>query len=79
LKEINNLADYAIVYHSVRESNFIPNISQMYETIAAVYTQAMRNAKCCKLSIPDAATTADAFRFLKEKRIIPLPALDHKT
>jgi hypothetical protein len=70
LDEINNIANYSIVYNSVRESDYIPNISKLHKIITNNYTQAMKNAKCYKLSIPEASTTSDAFNFLKEKGVL---------
>jgi len=71
LDEINNIANYSIVYNSVRQSDFIPNISQMYKIITTIYAQAMQKAICYKLSIPEASTTSDAFNFLNKKGIFP--------
>ena len=70
LDEINNIANYSIVYNSVRKSDYIPNISQMYNTIESIYAQSMQNARCYKLSMPETSTTFDAFTFLNQKGIL---------
>jgi hypothetical protein len=70
LDEINNLASYSIIYNSVHKSDFIPDISDLYNKISSIYINGMSDSKCYKLSIPEKATTADTKNFLNQKKII---------
>ena len=69
LDEINNLANTAIVAHSCKPSNFIPDIGCLYERITDIYSSAFSKANCYTIAIPRRATSEDIYDFIESNKL----------
>ena len=70
LDEINNLANTAIVVHSCKPSNFIPDISHLHRCITDIYSSAFRKANCYTIAIPKHATAESIYDFIENNKLL---------
>jgi len=64
LDEINNIVEVSMFTHSCMESDLVPNLSDLYQTIRDTYHSAFAGKPCYRVSIPYAAKMKDIFAAL---------------
>jgi len=70
LDEINNLANMAIVLHSFKSNDFVPDIEQVHRQLVEIYSTAFAKANCYTISIPTEAKGSDTYAYLCDKKLL---------
>lgn len=70
IDEINGLADIAIAANSVQTTSMVPDISQVYEKIAGIYSKAFSSAFCYMVTLPSSSNADDLYKFITDRKLV---------